>query len=106
MYRCGLTTFFKPDIAAGLQKGRDIVAVGKGFLQILLGLLTLGKNEVIFNKPVQSLEHPEEYPLRFLLELLYKEAVIHPISRSVLGGQNQLPTVEGIRVVIECLSKR
>ena len=100
-----LKCFFKlePDIVLGLHEVIEVVVVPLDQLPVLPGSIALGELEAVPDKALQPLKGPQENPFGLSGHLLGDVRVIHPVSRLVLGGKNQLPTVEAVASIIQGL---
>ena len=77
---------FDTDISLRFHKIKDIVVVTLDRFPVFTDAVTLCKFEVVGNKPLQSLECPQEDFLCFGFHFLRKVRIIGSVHRLFLGG--------------------
>lgn len=94
---------FAPDVSLRFHEIKDIIIVTLDRFPVFPDTVTLCEFEVVGNKPLQSLQCPQEDALGFGFHLLRKIRIISSIHRLFLGGQHKLSAIKSVTAIIKSL---
>ena len=90
---------FAPDVSLRFHEIKDIIIVTLDRFPVFPDTVTLCEFEVVGNKPLQSLQCPQEDALGFGFHLLRKVRIISSIHRLFLGGQHKLSAIKSVTAI-------
>ena len=91
----------KADVSLRLQEVQNVVIASADQLYIFCASIAHCEAVTIGNQPVQPFQTPEENPLQLIQHFFNQKRIVLPVSRTLFCGEDQLPTIKTIRMIIQ-----